>query len=92
MEDDAKKGGNNVTSMIIDYLQCKGLTDPNNPAKTINFVFDNCAGKNNIKMVLCVLFYIMQMNWSLLMHAHFLIHGRTKNTYDHLFNLLKMEW
>ena len=43
-------------------------------------------------MVLHVLFYIVQMNWSHLAHAHFLIHGHTKNTCDCLFNLLKMQW
>ena len=29
MEGDAKKGGNNVLSMFIDYLHRKGLTDSN---------------------------------------------------------------
>ena len=35
---------------------------------------------------------IVWMNWSHLVHAHFLIHGCTKNTCDHLFNPLMMEW
>ena len=59
MEGDAKKGGNNVASMLIDYLHQKGLTDSNNTVKTINFVFDNCAGQNKNKMVLQVLLYIV---------------------------------
>ena len=92
MEGDAKKGGNNVASMLIDYLHRKGLTDSNNTVKTINFVFNNCAGQNKNKMVLWVLFYIVQMKWALNAQAHFLIHGHTQNTCDQLFNLLKMEW
>ena len=64
MEGDAKKGGNNVASMLIDYLHQKGLTDSNNTAKTINFVFDNCDGQNKNKMVLHVLLYIVQMKWA----------------------------
>ena len=64
MKGDAKKGGNNVASMLIDYLHQKGLTDSNNTVKTINFVFDNCTGKNRNKMVLQVLLYIVQMKWA----------------------------
>ena len=59
MEGDTKKGGNNVVSMLIDYLHQKGLTDSNNTVKTINFVFDNCTGQNKNKMVLQVLLYIV---------------------------------
>ena len=88
MEGDAKKGGNNVASMLIDYLHRKGLTDSNNTVKSINFVFDNCAGQNKNKMVLWVLLYIVRMKWAFNAQAHFLIRGHTKNTCDRLFNLL----
>ena len=80
MEGDAKKGGNNVASMLIGYLHQKGLTDSNNTVKTINFVFNNCAGQNKNKMVHQVLLYIVQMKWTFNARAHFLIHGHTKNT------------
>ena len=59
MEGDAKKGHNNVASMLIDYLHRKGLTDSNNTVKTINFVFNNCTGQNKNKMVLQVLLYVV---------------------------------
>eukprot|EP00957_Ditylum_brightwellii_P198051 15089239-Ditylum_brightwellii.AAC.1 len=62
LENEGKKGGNNVVSMIWQELKRKGLVpeyDSNNnipethePAKEINLVFDNCGRQNKNRMLL----------------------------------------
>jgi hypothetical protein len=90
-EGEGKKGGNNVASLIMKYLDNEGLIlRRERPRKELNIVMDNCGGQNKNKFVirlaplLCELKYYQQVN------IIFLVAGHTKNAADQLFNLLKM--
>ncbi len=92
-EDEAKKGGNNVASLIYRQLCCDGfLTVPRKHVKEINFVFDNCGGQNKNRMVLRMLVYLVRRKVCDMARAIFLIKGHTKNDCDRMFNLMKKEY
>jgi hypothetical protein len=88
-EGDAKKGGNQVASMMMLDLQRRGYLDVDNPLKELNYVFDNCGGQNKNKMVLRQLLYLVHMGYAKAVNAIFLVRGHTKNPCDRMFNLLK---
>lgn len=91
-EDQAKKGGNNVVSLLWLHLQRSGIVDTTTPYKEITFIFDNCGGQNKNRMVLRFLFFIVKMKIAYIARAAFLIRGHTKNDCDRLFNLMKKHY
>jgi len=91
-EDEAKKGGNDVTSLIYRQLFHDGfLQDDKKHVKELNFVFDNCAGQNKNCMVLRMLLYLVRRKVCDVARAIFLIKGHTNNDCDRMFNLMKKE-
>lgn len=102
LEDQGKKGGNNVTSMLWQEMKRKGLVpeyDANNnipeghvPAKEVNIVLDNCGGQNKNRMLLRLLFFMVKRGLCKVARAIFLIRGHTKNDCDRMFNLLKINY
>ena len=94
-EDYAKKGGNNVASMLWIHLCSKKLlpnptTDfAHKPIKEINLVFDNCSGQNKNRMVLRLLFFMVKLKMCCTARAIFLVRGHTKNDCDRMFNQMK---
>ena len=92
-EDEAKKGGNDVTSLIYRQLFHDGfLQDDKKHVKELNFVFDNCAGQNKNCMVLRMLLYLVRRKVCDIARAIFLVKGHTKNDCDRMFNLMKKEY
>ena len=96
-EGEAKKGGNNVVSMLLKNLYDEGVmetfeTRGGGPVKELNFIFDNCSGQNKNRMVLRFMLWLVQMNVCLTARAIFLIRGHTKNDCDRMFNLMKQQY
>lgn len=91
MEDQAKKGGNNVASLLWLHLQSQRYTATEEPFKELTFIFDNCGGQNKNNMVLRMLFFIVKMGVAKVARASFLVRGHTKNDCDRLFNLMKKD-
>jgi hypothetical protein len=91
-EDQGKKGGNNVVSLLMYELKRQGLDTPSKPYKELNFVFDNCGGQNKNRMVLRNLIYIVKKKIATVVRAVFLIRGHTKNDCDRLFNIMKKQY
>lgn len=91
-EDVAKKGGNNVTSLLWLHLRRSGVAATTRPFKEITFIFDNCGGQNKNRMVLRFLFFLVKLRVATVARAAFLIRGHTKNDCDRLFNLMKKKY
>jgi hypothetical protein len=88
LETDGKKGGNNVASMLWNEFTRKGLTAPGG-TKEINIVMDNCGGQNKNRMVLRLLFVLVNLKVCFKARMIFLVKGHTKNDCDRMFNLMK---
>jgi hypothetical protein len=94
-EEDAKKGGNNVASLMMRQLQHKGIVaeaTTTEPFKEINFVMDNCCGQNKNRQVLRLLHIMVKRRITNLARAIFLVKGHTKNDCDRLFNTMKKDY
>jgi hypothetical protein len=94
-EDVAKKGGNNVASLLMHHLDHQQVTtaaDATGPFKEINFVFDNCGGQNKNRQVLRLLHFLVKRRVTLVARAIFLVRGHTKNACDRLFNTMKKQY
>ena len=94
MEDQAKKGGNNVASLLMHHLHYKGIVAESavEPFKELNLVMDNCGGQNKNRHVLRLLHLVVKWGIAKVARAIFLVHGHTKNDCDPLFNLMKKEY
>ena len=88
----AKKGANNVASLILKTLRQLNLLRDNSVGGELNIVFDNCAGQNKNNTVLKMAAWIQQMGFFRTVNFVFLIVGHTKNAADRLFNSLKTEY
>jgi hypothetical protein len=91
-EQEAKKGDNNVCSLIWLYLKSRGLLDANNPIGELNWTFDNCPGQNKNRMVTRLFQYLVERGYFQKVNLIFLVKGHTKNLCDRAFNLLKIEY
>ena len=87
----AKKGGNEVASMLWKELKLKGL-QAGSLCKELNFVFDNCAGQNKNRMVLRFIVVLAKLKFAKIVRAIFLVKGHTKNDCDRMFNLMKFDY
>ena len=88
----AKKGANNVASLIVKTLRQLNLLRDNSMGKELNIIFDNCSGQNKNNTVLKLAAWIKQMGYFDAVNFVFLIVGHTKNAADHLFNSLKHKY
>ena len=81
MEDQGKKGGNNVASLLMHHLQYKGIVAKSavEPFKELNLVMDNCGGQNKNRHVLRLLHLMVKTGIAKVARAIFLAHGHTKN-------------
>jgi hypothetical protein len=87
-EEHGGKGGNNVASLLMKYLDDRGLLD-GTKRKSLNIVMDNCAGQNKNNYVLRLAPYLVEKGYFQEVHFVFLVVGHTKNVADRLFNILK---
>jgi hypothetical protein len=94
-EDTAKKGGNNVASLLMHHLEHHGIVEQSvaqGPFKELNFIMDNCGGQNKNRHVLRLLHFIVKRRIANLANAIFLVRGHTKNACDRLFNTMKKQY
>ena len=93
-ESDAKKGGNNVASILLYHVITYILDDfryaPN--IEELNIVMDNCGGQNKNGTVLKMGAYFVEQGLFKKVNYIFLIKGHTKNACDRMFNMLKIKW
>jgi hypothetical protein len=87
-EGDGKKGGNNVSSLLMKTLQFLSLLK-DSAGKELNVVFDNCGGQNKNNFVLLLIPFLVELGYFKHVNFIFLIVGHTKNAADRLFNALK---
>jgi hypothetical protein len=85
-EDTAKKGGNNVASLLMNHLEDHGIVQQSlaKPFKELNFIMDNCGGQNKNMHVLRALHFIVKRKIAVVARAIFLVRGHTKNACDQL--------
>jgi hypothetical protein len=92
----AKKGGNNVASLLIHHLAHHGIIADaeatGEPFKELNFIMDNCGGQNKNRHVLRLLHFIVKRRIAVIARAIFLVRGHTKNACDRLFNTMKKQY
>jgi hypothetical protein len=60
LEEEGKKGSNNVASMLWHYLIQQKQLGLEGVVKEINLVFDNCVGQKKNNMVLRMLFLLVK--------------------------------
>ena len=85
----AKKGMNNVCSLIMKTLSELNLLRDSDPGKELNIIFDNCKGQNKNNTVLRLVPFLVEMGFFKAVNFVFLVVGHTKNAADRLFNSLK---
>jgi hypothetical protein len=94
MEGEGKKGGNNVSSLLLKALPLLNFMQEGNQGKKLNVVFDNCGGqnKNNFVLLFLLVPYLIEMGYfNKAVNFIFLVAGHTKNAAGRrLFILLKM--
>ena len=88
----AKKGANNVVSMIIKTLRDLNITREDSIGGELNIIFDNCSGQNKNNTVLKMLVLLTELGYFKQVNFIFLVVGHIKNSADHLFNALKKEY
>ena len=60
-ESAGKKGGNNTTSIIINYLRTFVFNnDQVSTKKEFNLIMDNCAGQNKNRMIINMASYLVE--------------------------------
>jgi hypothetical protein len=91
-EDQGKKGGNNVVSLLWHHLFLHNYANTPTPFKELNYIFDNCGGQNKNRMVFRYLNLIVKKKIATVARAIFLIRGHTKNDCDRLFNTMKKSY
>ena len=63
-EGKGKKGGNNVVSLIVEFLKMNSAfenSDRFGHAKELNIVMDNCAGQNKNRMVIRMCVWLVEI-------------------------------
>ena len=88
----ARKGSNNVVSLIIKTLTAAGLLRDDEMGGELVIVFDNCSGQNKNNTVLKLMCWLVEVGYFKKVQFVFLIAGHTKNACDHLFNMLKTSY
>jgi hypothetical protein len=93
-EETGKKGSNNVSSLVIEYLHVGGLVKYNVDrslwkGKCLSMIFDNCSGQNKNNNVLRLAAYLVECGYFLEVEVLFYVRGHTKNACNRTFNLLK---
>jgi len=91
-EDKAKKGGNNVASLVCRQLFHDGFLQADRKhVKESNFAFDNCGSQNKNRMVLRMLLCLARRKVCDVARAVFLVKGHAKKFCDMMFDLMKKE-
>jgi hypothetical protein len=88
----AKKGSNNVASMLMHNLHGHNFLMKGNAGKRITITMDNCDGHNKNIPVLRLATYLVEMNFFIEVEFVFYVRGHTKNACDRMFNQMKLRF
>jgi hypothetical protein len=88
----AKKGSNNVASLLMQDLFDKFWLRKGKPGKKLTVAMDNCGGQNNNNVVLRLAPYLVEMGYFKTVVFAFYVRGHTKNTCDRKFNQMKLKY
>ena len=94
-ESSGKKGANNVVSFLLHYIQTNIISVSHNCPQQkdeLNVIMDNCGGQNKNGLVLRAAAMMMERGWFKRVNMIFLVKGRTQNSADRMFNLLKIHF
>ena len=88
-ESEGGKGGNNVASLILQYVRQNYVDTSLGPMSELNIIMDNCAGQNKNCMVIWMAAYVLKLKYFRKINLIFLVKGHTKNMCDRMFNSMK---
>jgi hypothetical protein len=91
-EDVGAKGGNNVASLVIKYLEDFEWLIPGRCGKRLTVIMDNCAGQNKNGHVLRLALLLVELQFFKAVEFVFYVRGHTKNLCDRMFNLMKKRY
>ena len=91
-ESEGSKGGNNVASLILDYVRTNLVKVGQPPMKELNIIMDNCVGQNKNRMVIRTAPYMIESGLFEIVNLIFLLIGHTKNMCNRMFNLMKQNY
>jgi hypothetical protein len=88
-EGEGMKGGNNVASMIMLFLEKQGWLSSETCGGQLTIIMDNCSGQNKNNTVLRLAVYLVKAGYFNSACCMFYIVGHTKNACDRWFNTMK---
>ena len=91
-ESEGGKGGNNVASLLLQYVREHFVESDLGPMLELNVIMDNCAGQNKNHMVIQMAAYISERKYFKRINPIFLVKGHTKNMCDRMFNTMKQRY
>ena len=89
---EGSKGGNNVASLILDYVQTNLVKVGQPPMKELNIIIINCVRQNKNCMVIHTAPYMIESGLFENVNLIFLIKGHTKNMCNGMFNIMKQNY
>ena len=88
-ESEGGKGGNNVASLLLQYVREHFVDSTAGPMSELNVIMDNCAGQNKNRMVIRMAAFMLELKYFSKINLIFLVKGHTKNMCDRMFNSMK---
>jgi hypothetical protein len=86
----AKKGSNNMASLLMRDLYDWFWIRKGDPGKRLTIAMDKCGGQNNNNVVLRLAPYLVEMGYSKTVEFCFCVRGHTKNACDRTSNQMKL--
>ena len=91
-ESEGGKGGNNVASLLLQYI-CEHFVDSNlGPMSELNVKMDNCVGQNKNCIIIQIAAFMLELKYFNNINLIFLVKGYTKNMCDRMFNSMKHQY
>jgi hypothetical protein len=87
-----RKGGDNVASLFMLYLEQKGWLQDGVTGQELTIIMDNCPGQNKNNHVIRLALYLVEAKYFKKVTCLFYIAGHTKNCADRWFNTLKKKY
>jgi hypothetical protein len=88
----AKKGSNNVASLLMKDLLDKFWIWKGTPVQKLTIAMDNLGGQNKNNVVLHLALYLIDMIYPLTVEFVFYIHSHKKSARNHMFNQMKLKY
>jgi hypothetical protein len=88
----AKKGSNNVASLLMQDLFDKLWLRKGKPGKKLTVVMDNCDGQNKNIVVMRRAPYLVDMGYFKTVVVAFYVRRHTKNACNRIFNQMKLKY